>query len=288
MFMDPGAFFLLLLFVLTVAHLVSLKLCAGALDHRSAPLFIGGWTLVGLLVVAPFYGHQLLESLPLLSASPWLFALLALKGGALYLLLVQSQDLMKMSLSSRHYVTPLAVGFIAICNAALGEELNAAQWFSALGLCALAAGFLLFGHAADLDRQGRMIYARLVALSVFIAAINQLGISELDWYTVLLLSNLVLLGLALGLSLRDTALIKQAALHPMAIFAGILYAATELVKFYQQVTINPVTAVTVTQAMTKPVILILSAVIWKERTLKEQMIWGAAAFVVVLPMFLAS
>lgn len=283
-----GALFLLLLFVLTVAHLVSLKYCAGTLDHRAAPLFISGWTLLGLLAVTPFYGHQLLESLPHLSASPWLFALLALKGGALYLLLVQSQDLMKLSLSSRHYVTPLAVGFIAICNATLGEQLNAAQWFSALALCALAAGFLIFGHAADLGRQGRILYVQLVALSVFIAAINQLGISELDWYTVLLLSNMVLLALSLGLSARNIGIIRQAATHRMAIVAGVLYAATKIVKFYQQVTINPITAVTVTQAMTKPVILILSAVIWQERTLKEQLLWGAAAFAVTLPMFLAS
>jgi len=44
--------------------------------------------------------------------------------------------------------------------------------------------------------------------------------------------------------------------------------------------------VIITQALTKPVILVLSAVIWKERTVKEQLAWGAAAFIITLPLFL--
>jgi len=38
--------------------------------------------------------------------------------------------------------------------------------------------------------------------------------------------------------------------------------------------------------MTKPVILLLSAMIWKERTVKEQLAWGVLAFLVTLPLFL--
>ena len=59
-------------------------------------------------------------------------------------------------------------------------------------------------------------------------------------------------------------------------------------KLWGNMTINPVTAVVMTQAMTKPVILILSALIWKERTVREQAVWGAAAFILVMLPFLVS
>lgn len=276
--------FLWALFGLTIFHLITLKLCANTLDHRTAPLFISGWTLLGLGAAAPVFGHLLYPAWLAVVAAPWLVALIAGKGVLLYVLLVASQDLMKISLSSRHYVTPLAVGLMAISNSFFGENLTPQQWFSALGLCALAIGFLVFGHAADLGRQGKLIYARLVALVVVSAAIDQVVLSHVNWFGFLLGSNIVLLGLAVILHWRNLPLLKTAALHPLAILAGGVYAATELLKFYQQVSINPVTAVVMTQALTKPVILLLSAWIWRERTIKEQIIWGVLAFAVAYPM----
>lgn len=279
-------FYLVILFLLTIVHLLTLKMCSDVLDHRTAPLFIGGWTLIGLLVTAPVFGHLLLEALPDLSANAWLLALIALKGVLLYLMFVAGQDLAKVSLSTRQYVTPLSIGLIAIVNAGLGEQLSSEKWLAALGLCALAGAFLLLGHAAELTRQARLTYAKLVALVVATAAIDQAVLSETSWYPLLLGSNLVLIALALGLSVRHKAVLRAAAFHPMAIAAGMIYAVTELFKFYQMVDINEVTTVVIAQSLTKPVILLLSAYIWKERTLKEQLVWGVLAFAVSMPMII--
>lgn len=276
--------FLVILFALTIVHLLTLKMCSTALDHRTAPLFIGGWTLIGLAVSAPVFGHLLTEALPVLSANAWLLALIALKGVLLYLMFVSGQDLMKVSLSTRQYVTPLSIGLIAIVNAGLGERLSPEKWGAALGLCALAAAFLLLGHAAELTRQAKIVYARLVLLVVATAAIDQAVLGQTTWYPLLLGSNLVLVALALGLSVRKTDILRAAALHPMAIAAGVVYAVTELFKFYQMVDINEVTTIVITQSLTKPVILLLSAWIWKERTVREQLVWGVLAFAVSLPM----
>ncbi len=286
MLFDIAPFLLAALFVLTVLHLVTLKLCADVLAHHTAPLFIGGWTLIGLALTWPVFGHLLGEGLAALGDYPWLVALMILKGGILYLLLVGSQDLMRVSLSSRHYVTPLALGLMAIVNSFLGENLSGLEWASALGLCGLAAAFLLFGHAAELDSTARRIYARLVLMVVATAAIDQAVLVHVNWFTLLLISNVVLLGLGLALHARNLPLLKTAALHPLAIVAGVVYAATELLKFYQMVDINPVTKIVTVQALTKPVILLLSAWIWKERTVKEQIVWGVLAFIVAAPMFM--
>lgn len=278
-------FFLLLLFFLTVGLVVMQKLCSVRLDHRTAPIFFSVWTLIGLLGSWPLFGHLLLPGLEKMTADPWLLALTMGKGALLYYVFFVSQRLMKVSLSSRHYVTPLAVGLVLLFNYFLGEQLEPKQWMAALGLCALSAAFFFKGHLADLDRRSRIDYFLLVALSAPLASADHYLIRHINWYAVLLVSNIVLLALALLVNRSNKAVLRDALLHKTAALAGIFYMAAELVKFYQQVSINPVTTVVTVQAATKPVILILSALIWNERTVREQMIWGVLALAVTLPLF---
>ncbi|MFN7113497.1 MAG: hypothetical protein ACK4PK_03975 [Alphaproteobacteria bacterium] len=280
-------FLLLLLFLLTIAHLVTLKICSVKLDHRTAPVFVSLWVLAGLAATAPAFMPLWAEGYDFLLAHPVMFALAAGKGVMLYVLLVVSQQLMQISLSSRHYVTPLAVGILSVCNSFLGEQLSAGQWASALGLCALAAAFFFKGHLADLDRKSRIHYALLVGISVMLGALDHALLSKgMNWCTLLAVSHIVLLLLAIALLHRQAAVWKTALFALPAVLAGLTYAATELVKFYQQVTINPVTAVVTVQASTKPVIMLLAALVWKERTAREQLVWGVLALLVMLPLFL--
>lgn len=284
--MAYSQFLLALLFVMTIAHLLTLKLCSNRLDHRTAPLFISGWTLLGLALVFPLYGHLAGEGLTVFTAHPWLFMLCLLKGFLLYYLFVISQRLTAVSLSSRHYVTPLAVGIVVILNSFLGEDLTAAQWFSSLGLCALAVVFFARGHLSDMGKDARQSYAMLVGLAAVLAVMDQVLMKNSNWYVVLLVPNLFLFALALVFSRKEKALLSAALLHPAAAAAGAVYMMTELLKFYQMVTINPVTVIMVVQALTKPVILVLSALIWRERTVREQLVWGVLAFIIGLPLFL--
>lgn len=278
---------LLLLFLLTIAHLVTLKICSVRLDHRTAPVFVSLWVLAGLAATAPAFMPLWTEGYAFLLAHPVMFALAAGKGVLLYGLLVTSQQLMQISLSSRHYVTPLAVGILSVCNSFLGEQLSVGQWASALGLCALAAAFFFKGHLADLDRRSRFHYAALVGISVVLGALDHALLSKgMNWCILLAVSHIVLLLMAVVLLHRQAAVWKTALFALPAVLAGLTYAATELVKFYQQVTINPVTAVVTVQASTKPVIMLLAALVWKERTAREQLVWGVLALLVMLPLFL--
>ncbi len=284
--MTQGHLLLLLLFLLTVGHLVTLKICSLKLDHRTAPLFIGGWTLAGLALVYPLYADLLTEGLQKFEANPVLPALAALKGALLCYLFIVSQELMKVSLSSRHYVTPLSLGLITIGNAAFGETLKPQEWFSSIGLCLLAVGFFLKGHLSDLTPRDRLSYTKLVGISAGISIIDHIITQDANWYVLSIAAYAVVFLVAIAWNFRTLDNFRAAALTRPAILAGIFYAATELVKAYQQVTINPVTVVVTVQAMTKPVILVLSAYLWKERTVREQLAWGAAAFVITLPLFL--
>ena len=284
--MDVAHLLLLLLFCLTIGHLIALKVCSQKLDPRTAPLFISGWTLIGLAATAPVFGHLLPEGWAGLMAQPFLLGLAALKALLLYYICVISQKLMKVSLSSRHYVTPLSIGLIAIVNSFLGENLAPVEWFSALGLCLLAAAFFFKGHLGEMDRTSRIHYGLLVALAVILSAIDQVVLKETNWYALQVVCNVVLLSVSLLMTGRDTSVLRGAFMTRAAAIAGIFYMATELVKFYQMVSINPVSVVVMVQAMTKPVILLLSAYIWHERTVKEQLLWGILALIITIPLFL--
>lgn len=282
--MDIAHLLLLMLFLLTIAHLIALKVCSVSLDHRTAPLFISSWTIIGLIAAIPLYGHLWTSGLATFIEKPWFFALAGLKAGALFALFIISQKLMKVSLSSRHYVTPMAVGMIAVVNSFFGESLTAGQWFSALGLCGLAAAFFFKGHMAEMDRPARIAYFQLVGISVVLSAVDQVVLKGSNWYVLQWVCNLVLLAIALVATGRDKAVLKAAFATRAAAIAGFFYAATELVKFYQMVTINPVSVVVIVQSLTKPVILALSALIWHERTVREQLVWGILALVIALPL----
>lgn len=277
---------LLLLFLLTIAHLVTLKVCSVKIDHRAAPVFVSVWVLIGLAVTAPAFEPLWREGYDFMLAHPVLLALCVGKGIALYALLVVSQQLMQISLSSRHYVTPLAVGILSVSNALLGEQLSAGQWMAALGLCGLACAFFFKGHMADLSRQSRLHYAILVGISVALGTLDHALLSRgVNWFMLLGISHVVLLVLSLAMLRGQRDILKTALFAAPALLAGVTYAATELVKFYQQVTINPVTTVVTVQASTKPVIMLLAAWVWKERTAKEQLVWGVLALVMMLPLF---
>ncbi len=284
--MDIGHLLLALLFGLTILHLVTLKVCSVTLDHRTAPLFISVWTLAGLAAASPLFGHLWVEGWGKFMANPAILGLTILKGGLLCYLFVLSQELMKVSLSSRHYVTPMAVGIMTVSNSFFGERLMPHELFVGFALCALAVTFFLKGHLSELDRRGRLAYAKLVLISAGLSTLDQVITRESNWYALLTVSYIVVFVMAVVWNFRTPANFRAAMLTRNAALAGILYAATELVKFYQQVTINPVTVVVITQALTKPVILVLSALIWKERTVKEQLVWGGLAFLIALPLFL--
>ena len=283
--MDVGNILLIVLFFATIAHLLSLKVCSVTLDHRTAPLFISGWTLLGLLGAAPFFGHLWTEGQEIFIAHPMLLILAMAKGMLLYLLFVISQQLMQVSLSSRHYVTPLTIGFMAVINSFLGENLTPQQWAGCLGLFALAVGFFFKGHLSELSRPSRLAYGKLVALGVTLGVMDHFLTGKTNWFSLLLVSNITLFVFSLALNYRNVPLLKAAFMHKSAAIAGMFYMAAELIKFYQQVSINPVSVVVTVQALTKPVILMLSALIWHERTVREQLIWGGLAFVATLPLF---
>lgn len=56
------------------------------------------------------------------------------------------------------------------------------------------------------------------------------------------------------------------------------------VKYYQMVTITPASVLNAAGLSTGPIIMVLSSVIWNERAVKEQFLWGVWAMFFLIPL----
>ncbi|MDD9901880.1 MAG: hypothetical protein OXT65_12965 [Alphaproteobacteria bacterium] len=273
--------FLLLLFILSIAKAVAFKTCSDRMDARTTPLIISAWSLLAAVVTIPVFGHLWGNAQHIFMQSPSLLFLCLAKGGILYIWCITSQKLVSLSLSSRIYMKPMATGLIAGSNYFLGERLSRAEWISALALFALSALFFFKGHISDVDRKARVYFVSLVGMSVVLSGMDHVLVSHVNWYALLIVSNVMLLGIGLCIHHKNIPLLKSAYCNKLALAAGCTYAVAEHVKFYQMVTINPVTTIAVLESLVSPVLMVLSAALWKERTVREQLSWGMAVFVFV-------
>jgi len=275
---------LLLVFVcLALARPLLYKKVSMALDHESGPIFTSVWVVIGLLVVFPWYGHLLTETIGDMPAYLW--GLLVLKGVFLWLLFYNGQALTRQSLSAAKFFLPTALGVIAIINVFLGETLEVQEWVAAFGLCVLGIVFSLRGHLQDLERSGKFLFYKLVCISILSASLDFIILKEVNWYVLLFTTNIFTFAVCV-LRRNSLSLWKGALFRKEAVLAGSVFSIGELLKFYLMVSILPMTVVISAQVSIIPVVLILSALLWGERGWKEQLLWGVLSASLLLLLFL--
>lgn len=271
--------------LLALARPLLYKKASMVLKHDSGPIFTSVWVLLGLIAISPFYGTLFFDGMHDMASEYWIAALLLLKGCVLWLLFFNGQVLTEQSLSAAKFVLPTALGAIAITNSVLGEVLTLKEWIAALGLCILGVSFAFRGHVQELGAQGRFLFLKLVCLSIIAATLDYIILSHINWYFLLFVTNFLMLFVAL---LRRPALTvwKDALFRKESIFAGSVFTVGELLKFYLMVSVLPMTVVISAQVAVIPMILILSALIWGERSWKEQLVWGILSVGLLLLLFL--
>lgn len=270
-------------FAAVLLRTVIFKFGSHSLDDRAAPIYMSTFLLLAMLAAYPFFGHLLHSGIAQMQTEPLYFWLTVAKGLLLWTTYFSVQKLTRKSLSSINYALPLSLGMITVVNATLGEALSASGWIAAWGLFFLGVAFAFKGHLKDLSLKKKRLFAKVVGLYIILAALDHSVIQATNWYVLQLISAAVLLAACV---VRRTPLMvwKEAYTHPTAIFAGLTFAAVDMLKFYQQVTIHPVSVVLATQAATIPFILLISSLVWKERSWKEQLVWGGLSIALILPV----
>jgi hypothetical protein len=276
------AIFLTAFFLLAVFNPLFAKVTSHQLDPDAAPIYISVWTFLGLAITYPFFG-ELLVPFELARSSPIVFLFAALKGPLLWLTAVIHQKVRKESLSTSHFALPVGLALIVLGNAALGETLHLITFLSAIALSLVGVLFVSSGPGKVLSSGGRVKFIYLVLMLVVLGMIDRFVLAGSNWYLFLCVSNFTLLVTALLLTKAQSTWISSFT-NRAGVACGLTFVLYELIKFYPMVTKIPVSVITSVEVSTIPVVLILSSVIWKEGTVRSQLIWGITSLVLMVPI----
>jgi hypothetical protein len=276
------AVFLTVFFLLAVFNPLFAKVTAHQLDPDAAPIYISVWTFLGLAITYPFFA-ELLVPIELARSAPIVFLFAVLKGPLLWLAAVIHQKVRRESLSTSHYALPVGLALIVLGNAALGETLHGITFLSAIALSLLGVLFVSSGPGKVLSSRGRIKFIYLVLLLVLLGMIDRFVLAGSNWYLLLCVSNLTLLITALLFTKAKSTWVSSFT-NRAGIACGLTFVLYELIKFYPMVTKIPVSVITSVEVSTIPVVLILSSIVWKEGTVRSQLVWGLTSLVLMVPI----
>ncbi len=248
-------------------------------------LFTSCWLLVGLVVTFPFLVHLLDFNGQNVLFSPYILISIY-KGVTLFYLISMQQAINKNSTSSSVFL-----GFIAL---ALGALVNNLFFHENLGLvkvvCIVCFGVLgfLFLQKGDAKRLSRKDLYYFIIVAVIMASYtvaDHLAIPKVGWYAHLLVSSVAMfLTSIIYKSSKDS--LKVIFTNKTIIIAGIFYTLSEFFVIYASFNILPVSIVAVFLRLSTPIIMVISAVKYKEQDIKNQLGFGLAAIILALPIIL--
>lgn len=248
-------------------------------------LFTSCWLLVGLVVTFPFLGHLLEFKGQNVLFSPYILISIY-KGVTLFYLISMQQAINKNSTSSSVFL-----GFIAL---ALGALVNNLFFHENLGLvkvvCIVCFGVLgfLFLQKGDAKRLSRKDLYYFIIVAVIMASYtvaDHLAIPKVGWYAHLLVSSVAMfLTSIIYKSSKDS--LKVIFTNKTIIIAGIFYTLSEFFVIYASFNILPVSIVAVFLRLSTPIIMVISAIKYKEQDIKNQLGFGLAAIILALPIIL--
>lgn len=247
--------------------------------------FTSTWLLIALALTFPLLGNLLTDNL-----SKTLFSCYALvsiyKGLTLYYLIELQQVVNKKSTSSSVFLSFIALAIGALINnLCFGEGLKTIKIICILGFGVLGAIFLYKGDAKRLSTKEKAAFCLVTLIMASYTVSDHLAIPQIGWYPHLLISSIIMFIVSLihGISKQD---FKNMFLNKQISSAGIFYAVSEFLVIYASINILPVSIVAVFLRLSVPVVMIYSAIRYKEQSLKNQLVFALLAVSLALPIIL--
>lgn len=209
-----------------------------------------------------------------------------IKGILLYLSLKFFADIAKESNSSSVFAGFISLGIGAMINSfVLSDNLTYPQLFSCIALSILGVIFFIKGPACDLSRHTKKIFILLTIVIAINMVTDKIGISGLNWYIYCIISSTIgfLISAFFLLKEKQYNYFKQLK-HPTLMAIGLVFTIGEFIILYSMQTFIPVSMAFLFMRIATPIIMILSAYIYKERTPKEQLLFGILALLLALPI----
>ena len=275
----------LLLLASWVARPLLYKPAAKYFKPEVSSLFTSCWLLVGLIITFPFLGHLLDFNNKNVLFSPYILISIY-KGVTLFYLISMQQAINNNSTSSSVFL-----GFIAL---ALGALVNNLFFHENLGLvkviCIVCFGILgfLFLQKGDAKRLSHKDLYYFIIVAIIMASYtvaDHLAIPRIGWYAHLLVSSIAMFLTSIIYKASKETL-KVIFTNKIIIVAGIFYTLSEFFVIYASFNILPVSIVAVFLRLSTPIIMVISAIKYKEQDVKNQLGFGIAAIILALPIIL--
>ena len=276
----------LLLVVLWTVKPFLYKPAAKYFKPEVSSLFTSCWLLVGMAVSFPLLGHLLIFNNQNALLSPFIL-ISVYKGVTLFYLISMQQAINKNSTSSSVFL-----GFIAL---ALGALINNLFFHENLGFikvtCIVCFGFLgyFFLSKGDAKRLSRVDLYYFIIVALIMASYtvaDHLAIPRVGWYAHLFVSSISMFIISILLHKGIKRPLKIIFTNKNIIIAGVVYTLSEFVVIYVSFNILPVSIVGVFLRLSTPVVMVVSAIKYKEQSIENQLTFGLIAIALALPIML--
>ncbi|MDR0319844.1 MAG: hypothetical protein LBH81_03875 [Rickettsiales bacterium] len=197
-------------------------------------------------------------------------------------------DVRRESNSAATFGMLIAVGAAAPINVwLLGEALPLHKTLSCAGLAAIGVLFFIRGAASELSAAGKIKFFAAVLFLMGCVFTDFLALERSNWFTVGA-AVAVSYFLASMVSLKggmDKAFVPSLK-YPIFWIIGIVGVAMLVFAKYAQGEILGASLTYAFIRLSVPIVMVLSAYIYKERTPREQLIFGMASYLIAIPLFL--
>jgi hypothetical protein len=246
--------------------------------------FVVAWIIVAIVVTFPFMYRVFYQSLDLIVLNPWSVFAAVLKGGFVWGAVWSMQIINKKSTSSSVFFPFVSLSLASIImNLFLDEGLKPIHLISIILLGILGGIYCFFGDARRMSISEKRMFFIAVIFAGGCSVMDHIGISGIGWYPYLVISNIIMLLFVIkkGVSKVD---FKNIFTQKEVVVAGIFNVCYEILILASMVAIMPVSFVSFFMRLSAPLVMVWSAVKFKEQTVKNQLAFGCLALILALPM----
>ncbi len=275
----------ILIMISMIIRPFSYKPAARYFPAEMSAAFTSTWLIVGLILTYPIFGHLFTDNAVQIITSPFLLLSL-LKGSLLWWMICLQQVVNKESTSSSVFwgFIALALGSLAN-NLFFNEGLKLFQLICISGFGVMGILFLYKGDASRMSAKGKISFGMIILFGATFSVTDHLAIPQIGWYSHLLFSSVAMFIFALfhGISKQDFRNIFR---DFSLVGAGVFYVISEFLIIYASTNLLPVSFVAVFMRLSAPIVMVISALRYKEKSWQNQLIFGAIALLLALPLIL--
>lgn len=244
------------------------------------------WLMLGIILSVPFQWAGINNYIHTLNENRFAIFLSMLKGILIFYSIEYAQLVNKESTSSYMFSRFISLAITAfILNIFFNEHISSISLISIIGLGFLGFIFCYFGDISRLSVKYKKYFITAILIAASAPVVDYLCIKRIGWYPYFVISNLFLLLFIIirGISWHDIKLtftVKDARL------AGFFIAFYEFAIIRSSIDILPISLISFFTRLAVPIVMIFSAVRYKESTIKKQLFFGIIALIIALPIIL--